>query len=276
MRLWSWLIKYGQFLLDQVYNTGQVTCTRGSATVIGTNTAWTSELVDHQFRVGIQAPIYTISSVQSATQLTLQYPWGWPSITNLNYEIYNAYVSVPSDFLSFVSILDPRYNWQLNFNYSLMEIDRVDAQRSNRGNAYAVIARDYYTPNGATLPLPRYEMWPHQRAQYVYPYLYVSRPIDISDPASTLPQYIRGDVLLAMALAECARWPGTEDKKNPMFSIPLASMYDKQVDDLVSQLERQDDEIFENDTFYRMSQYPFAPYPILDSRWLQSHEFPAY
>jgi hypothetical protein len=234
-------------------------------------------MVDRQFRVGLQTPIYTIKAVDIVLQtLTLQNDWGWSDLTGVSHEIYNAYVSVPTDFLSFVSVLDPRFNWQLNFNYHLMEIDRVDAQRSNRGNAYAVVARDYYTPTGETIPLPRYELWPHQRAEYVYPYLYVSRPVDLEDLGATLPRYIRGDVLLTMALAECCRWPGTEDKKNPLFSIPLASMYDKQAEDLLTQLERQDDEIFENDTFYRMTQYPFAPYPIADSNWLQRHEFTAY
>jgi hypothetical protein len=234
-------------------------------------------MVDCQFRVGIQTPIYTITAVDDLLQtLTLNTNWGWSTVTGVSHEVYNAYVTVPTDFLSFVSVLDPRYNWQLNFNYSVVEVDRIDAQRSNRGNAYAVVARDYYTPTGYTVPSPRYELWPHQRAEYVYPYLYVSRPVDLEDTGATLPRYIRGDVLLAMALAECCRWPGTEDKKNPMFSIPLASMYDKQAEDLITQLERQDDEIFENDAFYRMTQYPFAPYPILDSNWLQSHEFPAY
>jgi hypothetical protein len=279
-RLWSWLIKQDQFLIPQAYTTGTVNCTRGNSTVTGIGTNWllgpTTSIVGQQFRIGTQAPIYTIASVTDGTTLVLDIPWGFDSQSSVGYEIYQPYVPVPTDFLSFVSVIDPRFNWQLNLNYTSIEIDRVDPQRSNRGNAYAITNRDYFVPVGQTIPVPRYELWPHQRNQYVYPYMYISRPVDLEDAGATLPRYIRGDVLLDMALAEAARWPGpSPDKPNPFFNLTMAAMYDKKTEMMIAEMERQDDEIYEMDAMYQLAQYPYAPYPM-DSAWLQKHDFPAY
>lgn len=99
-RLWSWLIKYGQFVTMAAYNTGQVTCTLGSPNVVGVGTNWVTSMTDAQFRIGTQAPIYTVITVTDGQNLILNAPWGYPTQTLANYEIYNAYVSVPTDFLS--------------------------------------------------------------------------------------------------------------------------------------------------------------------------------
>jgi hypothetical protein len=120
--------------------------------------------------------------------------------------------------------------------------------------------------------LPRYELWPHQTAQYVYPFIYEARATDISDPGAVLPRYIRGDVLLELSLANAARWPGTATNKNPYYDLNLWRTHQMRGDDMVRELERQDDETAEQD--YRISNatsLPWAPFPLGDARWLQSH-----
>jgi hypothetical protein len=74
-----------------------------------------------------------------------------------------------------------------------------------------------------------------------------------------------------MALAEAARWPGpSTERKNPYFSVQLASMHDKRAEFMIMEMERQDDASFEQDVSYLApTGYPFAPF--LDSAWLQSH-----
>lgn len=121
--------------------------------------------------------------------------------------------------------------------------------------------------------LPRYEIWPHQEAQYVYPFLYESRPTDLQDANAVLPRYIRGDVLLEMALAEAAKWPGpSKDKPNPYYNQGVAAMHDRRAEQMIMELERQDDEVSEQDLTY---QYPGLGWPMAtpfgDSKWLQSH-----
>lgn len=272
-RLWSWQRKFAQFLTMAQYGTGLVNVTRGSATVVGVGTTFTSSMVNAQFRVGTQTPIYTIIAVPDATHLTLNMVWGGSTASGVGYSIYNAYVTGPSDFQNFVTVWDPLFNWQLETNVTQEELNAWDAQRANTGTAY-VVASLYYDSGVNTPPLPMFEIWPHQRAQYVYPLIYVSRPPDLSDPGATLPRYIRGDVLLESALAQCARWPGpARDAANPYFNLATATMHDRRYAEMVRQLEVTDDNIMENDVYYMsLSAMPFASIPYGDARFLQSHD----
>ena len=142
-RKWSWLIKQGQFLFPLLYNTGTVAVTRGSTIVTGTSTTFTQALVGLQFRTAINNPIYTVQSVQSTTQLTLDTFWGGTTTSGIVPNIYRAYVTVPDDFHSFISVYDPNFNWQLNLNYSQNDLNAVDAQRANVGQAYLLAWLDF-------------------------------------------------------------------------------------------------------------------------------------
>lgn len=274
-KLWSWQRKRGQFLLDAALVAGTVSVTHGSFSVIGTGTQWLNGAVNataHQFRVGTQTPIYTIASVQDDTHLTLTDVWGGATASTQPYSIYNAYVTVPSDFQNFITVIDPQYNWQLETNVTQEELNAWDAQRANSGTAYVVASLDF-NDTFNTPPLARYEIWPHQKAQYVYPYMYVSRPPDLSDAGASLPRAIRGDVLLEGALANCARWPGpSKDAPNPFFNLNLAMQHDSRFISMVAEMARTDDEIMEGDvTYSSLSAMPFASIPFGDARYLQSH-----
>lgn len=120
--------------------------------------------------------------------------------------------------------------------------------------------------------LPRYELWPHQTGSYVYPFLYEARPPDVSDPGAVVPRYIRGDAILECVLAEAARWPGpSQDKPNPYFNLNLAQVHTVRAERMIAELERQDDETYEQDVGFQLPLgFPYAT-PLGDSAWLQSH-----
>jgi hypothetical protein len=280
-RAWSWLIKQGQFILTQVYNTGKVTLTQNSTTVTGTGTAWDNSLVDRQFRLTTTTPIYTIISVDAGAQtLELDLPWGAADYTLNGYEIYKAYCTAPADFNYFLTVWDPNFNWQLHTGITQREVNTWDAQRSNRGQAYLVAPRDYYTPAGVTVPLPRFEIWPHVTSNYVLPFLYVARATDISDAGAVLPRYIRGDLLMEMAMAEAAKWPGASDdntspyasrKSNPYFNLALAKMHTDRAEYMTVELERQDEEVsIMNLQYDSITRLPWSPLPLDASFW-QKH-----
>ena len=126
--------------------------------------------------------------------------------------------------------------------------------------------------------LPFYELWPHQQSQHVYPFLYEIRARDLDDVNATLPRYIRGDVLVEMALEDVCLWPGvSDDKPNPYFSITAAKYHADRLrnnrgDGMLDVLEVQDDNVWEQNLSYS---YPsmlwgFAT-PLGDAAWLQSH-----
>jgi hypothetical protein len=271
-RLWSFQRKRGQFIMPAAYTTGLATVTLGSTTVTGVGTTFTSDMVNRQFRLGINTPIYTIASFTNATTIDLADVWGAAGAASAPYSIYQAYVTVPSDFQDFISLWDPQMNWQLNLHTSQEELNSWDAQRASTGTAYVVADYDYESLF-SNPPLPRYEIWPHQTAAYCYPFLYTSRPPDLSDPGASLPRMIRGDVILEMALAQCARWPGpSKDAPNPYFNMQLAMSHDATAQRMLFDLERTDEEIVLNNlSYFSPNSLPFATIPTGDARWLQSH-----
>jgi hypothetical protein len=282
-RCWSWLLKPGQFVLPVVVKDGTVTVTLNSAAVTGNAAAaaaWSTSLIGRQFRIGSSTPIYTITDVTTVVAandtLTLDQVWGAATAAAQNYEIYQAYVTVPSDFHSFIAVIDPSQNWRLWANrWSQGDLNAWDAARTNAGSSYTLVPFAYDTTT--TPPRPRYELWPHQKAAYVYPYLYEIRATDLGDSGAVLPFYIRGDVLLEGALAKAARWPGVTGAPNPYYDLVLAREHETRFQQQVAELGRQDDEVLEQDIQYYQgwNSLPWAPFPG-DAAWLQKHEFAAY
>ena len=267
-RRWSWLVKENQFLFPDPVTAGTVAATRSSNAIVGTGTAFTGAMVGRQFRVGNQTPLYTITVVTDATNLTLERVWGGSTVTGVNYEIFLAYATVPSDFHSFITVVDAKQNWQLHLNRQQIELNSFDPQRSNSGNPWWVLFRDYDTVSSP--PLPRYEVWPHVKQEYVLFFLYETRAEDLWDTGASLPRYIRGDVLLDMALAEASRWPGpSAANPNPGYDLKLYATHMAKVERELNLMELQDDEVFAQD-YSRFLELPFAPF---DASFMQKHDF---
>lgn len=288
-RQWSWMRAQTQFFFAQLYNTGTVNVTRGSYTVQGVLTYWSGDLVGRQFRTSINTPIYTIEAVDVTAQtLTLDQPYGGSTATggygtggyglggyggstslNIGYQIYNAYQTVPSDFESFLSVIDVNFTWSLGLDTSLEDINRWDPQRSNIGTPYCVVPFDYDGDVFNNPPLPRYEWWPHQQSEYVYSAWFIRRPPDLSDPQAMIPRNVRGNVLLELALAQAARWPGPDaEHRNVYFDLRLAMQHDARGEVGIREMEVVDDSIYETDAWYDSPPNIF----IADARWLQRHD----
>jgi hypothetical protein len=272
-RRWSWLMGRSQFLMNAVLKTGTVTVTRSSNSVVGSGTGWAGVEAGRQFRTSIANPIYTIASVDVAAQtLTLDDVWGGATASAQTYQIYNAYVTVPSDFQQFTSVWDTNFNWQLWLTFTQEDLNMWDAQRANSGTSYAVVPFDY--DSVTTPPLPRYEIWPHQLSNYAYPFLYEKQATDLQDSGASLPRFIRGDVLLEGALEQAALWPGpSSERRNPYFNLALANQHRLRKEQMINELEHQDDDVYCTDVKYTASGngLPLAPIPWMDSKFLQSH-----
>jgi hypothetical protein len=231
-------------------------------------------LLYQQFRIGITAPIYTITAV-TPTSLTLSSPYGGATApSGTPYQIYQCFFPVPTDFHSFLTLWDPAMNWQLNLNIKQEELNYMDSQRATMGNAYCVSYRDSSTYfNGFTVgtpPVPRYELWPHAQGR-TFPFLYEARATDLSDAGAVLPRFIRGDVVLEVALEDAAGYPGTATRKNSYYSPINARRHYEKSERMIAELERQDDETDMQDVM-RQFNVPtgiFAPWG--DAAFLQSH-----
>jgi len=117
--------------------------------------------------------------------------------------------------------------------------------------------------------MPRYEIWPQNYSNYCYPFLYEARCQDLNEPGAVLPRFIRGDVVMDLALSMAAKWPGPSvDDPNPYYDLNLADRMEKGALWQIGELERQDDEVFQESVSYAPSMQ-FAPFA--DARFIQSH-----
>ena len=261
-RHWSFLRTSSVIHIPAAYSTGTVSITTGTQAVTGSGTVWTSSHVGMQFKVAGKAPVYTISAVGSNTSLTIDTVWGAPSISSSTYMICQAYSSMPSDFLKFLSCVDTMNFWRMRTDsYTKEDLDRFDPMRSSSGNPL-ILAAFQNTSTGQA----QYEMWPHPVTQRDYPFTYVKRTADFGD-SSTLPSILTGDVLVRGALADLCRWPGpSAETRNPMFDLRLSSSYELEFIHCLGEAGRQDNEIYQTDLSYQ--NWPLAP---VNAAFAQSH-----
>lgn len=267
LRPWSFLRAESEFLLN-AQKTGTVNVTRGSATVSGGTMAYASTDLNRQFRVGL-APIYTIIAAD-ATSYTLDRVYGNTTATATSATVLDAYLTVPEDFQRFLAVLDVVNNWQLHLWVTEDELNAWDAQRSSTGTPWAVASRRLATA-GTLSGRIQYELWPYQTAQKNYPFYYFRRPETLEDDDVFIgPLAQSSDILVSLGLAEAAKWPGIEGKKNSYFNLSLAAQYEKDARGDLDRLQVLDEEIYMTwlETT-NMNRFPFAP---IDAKFWQNHD----
>lgn len=143
-----------------------------------------------------------------------------------------------------------------------------DGLTYNSGDLFIINCQSLVTASG-----PRYELWPGPTFPgYLYPYIYIAKESDLTADRPALPPFIasRGEVLLEMALAAAARFPGSDaERPNPYYSLALAGMHETRVTNMLIDLERNDEEVGVTNVTYQT--YPLYPAPFLDGSWQQSH-----
>lgn len=148
-REWSWLIRNSAFAPPNLYQTGIATATPNSAIVTGSADAsgnlpvWTTAMIGRQFRFGIFTPIYTITAVDSPTQIVLDQPWVGQVTVSQSYLLYQAYYSTPADFREWLTLKDPQNNFKLHTNVMQPQLDFWDPQRSQNQTPRCVSFLDY-------------------------------------------------------------------------------------------------------------------------------------
>ena len=124
----------------------------------------------------------------------------------------------------------------------------------------------------ATTGIARYEFWPRPiNTPTVYGAAYRRVFKDLSDLNPVLPAQLanRGDILLEMALENCALWPGTETRRNPYYSLQQAEYHRKRSLELIDNFTLLDDDL--NPIDVGRSYWDWAPAPWFDGSWNQSH-----
>ncbi len=250
---WSWRTKRAQITVPTAYTTGTAQVTYGNNTVTITTGVVSSDHVGRQFRVGVASPILTIIDIDTvANTYTLSENWLGASATGQGFKVYQAYLSMPSDFQSFLSVVDPVTYWPIQTeNVTLEMIDRRDPQRSVVGSPPRVLVPyDYYSG------FPRYELWPHQTTQAFYLMAYMSKYGNAFDDGIVIPDTLgNGDVILERGLMYTAKWPGpNRNDPSPYFSDNTAQFHEKNYDRRIGILIKEDVERMQEAIWYQEDQ----------------------
>lgn len=271
-RRWSFMLKRGQLVTTNQYNTGTITVVAGTQTVTidsSTTGLVNAAHVGQQFRVGTADPIYTITAISTAANTySLDQVYESANRTNQSYSVYTAYPPLPSDFHSFVSVVDPNFMQPVPFSGSVLQIDKIDPQRAAAGSPPRSLGFFDYYQN-----LPRYELWPHQRSAYVYPMVYEYRAPEPWDATAHIPYWMPSDIILERAMMYCAMWPGPDETHpNPYFNprMGLAQAHKAEYEHRIGILEKQDNEHMQQNIWYQNEQARQTP-NVISSTWMQSH-----
>lgn len=355
---WTWRRRQGDMYFYAPITTGTATVTRGSNLVTFSSAIMAPALVGRQVRVaGNATPIRTLIEMVDTTHATLDRAWSAADQTAAGFEVYQAYVTVPEDFESFLTVVDLTRGYQLDhWGHSADELDRIDARRAYAGNtAYWVVLKDYasdrrgvvggvvqargvgsaptsggeysgvssalftveitgaatfkwkkdggaYTSGVAMDPAgnaqvlqdgvqvafppvaytlgdvfsisclaaeapgtPRYEAWPHIKADETRPYLYLANLLDLTDVGAALPRFVRGDLLMEMVLADIASWKNPD---NGYFDLKLAGWHTVRAEAMLLDMMRADQSRESTDLTY----HDWNELPVYDGDFMVSHD----
>jgi hypothetical protein len=154
-REWSFRRRSGCFAPPTIYQTGTASTnvSSGQPTLItGVGTAWTPQMIGSQIRLGgLLYPYYDIVGYLSPTELLIGQPWAGPDVTAVPYWILQIYYPVPADFNYFYVIVSPKDGYRLWTNITEADLALLDPQRTNSGQTYAAVFRDYAPQFGGTI-----------------------------------------------------------------------------------------------------------------------------
>lgn len=270
-RTWAAQVAQGSFEIPAPIQTGTVAATQGSTSMVFTGASLTTAVIGRQIKINGQAPILTIDAFDAGTQTaTVAMPWPLANVSGGSYTIAQYYVTPPSDFKQFIVIVDPIRMWRIRNNVTHAEVNAWDPARTNVGDP-AVVADLFFNGSGR----PVYELWPGPSTQRGYTYLYQKAGSLLVNDDDEPIYPLRGTELVKGALADLTKWPGTISDPNPLFvnASSLYPIYQKDFEDQMAALERQDDDIYLNS--WTVSYYGNLPYAPFDSAWMQSHGVPA-
>lgn len=216
-RFWSFLRSFGYLVVPAVVGTGTFTVTANSTTVVADATAQanlaglTNPLITGRQIRFAGSPLYNISAYV-APNLTLDRAYGSTSQSGIAYQVYQAYYSTPfksdgtveTDFIRYLSVLDPVQPQRLRTGHSREWLDMVDQQRTNMGTPSTHLCS--FIGGSTALGLPLYEMWPHPtQAKYLL-CEYIKKGADFVNDTDSLPAAIPESLLLSKALLYGYQW----------------------------------------------------------------------
>lgn len=149
---WSWRRRGSTFAPPNLYLFGSASTNSAAGApnlITGSGTTWTPDMIGRQIRVGgLMYPYYTIVGWLSPTQLLIDQPWAGPDVSGMPYQILQCFFPVPSDFGYFYVAVSIKDSYRLFLEATQAELAIMDPQRTNQGQTYACVFKDFTTQFG--------------------------------------------------------------------------------------------------------------------------------
>lgn len=203
---WSFLLEEGALNVPDSVTAGTMGVTQGSATFTLDATAqavWNVlglfiPVTSRQVKVGNALP-YNILTYDGVSSGTFDRVYSGATDAAITYSLYRCYYNAPSDFVRWVSIVDPVNAYTLIRSRSKQWLDQIDPQRSTVGGPASFIASyKYAAVSGVQTPF--YELWPAPTAATTLMTLYKRRGVDFSADTDIAPAVISDDILIQRGL----------------------------------------------------------------------------
>jgi hypothetical protein len=254
-------MRKGQLVSPGYTTTGQVSMVQGSPTVTGTNTNWSysqngQPIIGQQFRWNFISPIYTIIGANLGTNpqtITLEMPWGLPSVSTSGYIITQFYYPIPgAKYVFSCKNLQMMYRMWTNVPQALLE--NFDPSR----------LQFMYPRILATMPPDQYgnyltEMWPAPNTSQSFPILFYTQPPNLVNDTDSLPAYIRGDIVKAKAISDVLLYrPKANSSYSEQTCVTIAQQKLKEYEAEIQHAANNDEALYRNDIVTQWEMMPMA------------------
>ncbi len=252
MRTWAGLMVRGQIAVPNVISTGTVSVTYGSPIVVGVGTSFDPTMSFYQFRVGFTTGFYNIIQINSATELTLDLPWGNPTQTNVSYQIMNNVVQLGYNVKRVFECLNQRQGYRLFTNVPQGVIDVYDTWRTGVGWTFLMSPREFNPYTGAQY----FELYPPPTYQQTFPFLAYVQPPDLTDDAQAPYPFLRSDILEKMVISQVLLKGGP--KQNRFYDQFTAQYKAREATADLQEAISMDDSQGMQGLLWDYAQYPFS------------------
>jgi hypothetical protein len=257
------LLVRGQVTVPSVYSTGTATFTLGSTAVQGFGTAWTPAMINEQIRAGFSTGWYNIQSVDSTHQvITLDLPWGNPTVTSVGYQIVQTWVTLGPNVKRILAMVNQRQGWPMILDQPQAVGNAGDTWRTTTGWSYMVLSKEPRADGS-----PQWEIYPAPTFQQVFPYLAYVQPPDLVNDNDFPVTFVRSDVIVLPAIKQALLYRGKDSR---YYDPQTAGIKEQEFKEELAKMELNDDNQYPKDVLYDFGKM-FGGY-AWGSTYSQSHD----
>ena len=264
-REWYGTMVRGQVTVPQVYTTGRIAVANGDPHVVGTGTAFNQSMVGLQFRTGFTTGFSNIQSVEDATHLTLDLPWGFQDANLVGFQIMKTWFSFPNA-RRMKEIVNQRQGYRLLMNVNQASLNTYDTWRQTTGWTWMLANRPATAAGWAA-----WELYPSATLQQAFPFLAYIQPPDLVKDSDFPVAFIPTDIIVNLCIADALTFGGKAE--NRRYDPTVAAYKRQEATGALIDAANEDDALYGTDSAWEYGQWPLSHY---GSQWLQNHASTPY